>query len=300
MITKRIGKLATVAASAALTLQLFAGASAAAVPNGSAEGTSSGTWGGDGWAAFTSSYHFADSSTLSKLYLEIDIDNAASLPLFTATREGNPVKGCDVTVADGEAVILCTFKTVRNGDDFVLTYWVDPAREADVNASGNWSSTGFVPGGNSSHGDAWEIADSATGDDTLTVAYDSDPDHASGFGNSSLSTKTNFGNNKQYAILDDLPAGKFASVNDNAGGSATFPDLEINVNNGQPAVFKLLLVYPKGTSAPKTFEHTSSGYPTTTYTPCAKRDTSDCFVWNNKTSTVTFYLSHNGQLRRTS
>ena len=82
-----------------------------------------------------------------------------------------------------------------------------------------------------------------------------------------------------------------------AGPSRT---LEINVKNGQPAVFKLLLLYPKGTSAPKTFEHTSSGSPTTTYTPCAKRTRPTPFVWNNKTSTVTFYLSHNGQLRRTS
>ena len=69
MNTKRIGKLATVAASAALTLQLFAGASLAAVPNATSTGAVLGEVGGDGYAGFTSAFTFSDNN-LAKLYFE--------------------------------------------------------------------------------------------------------------------------------------------------------------------------------------------------------------------------------------
>jgi len=297
---KRIGKLATVAASAALILQLFAGASLAAVPNASAEGDSSGTWGGDGWAGFTAEFHYADSSTLSKLYLEIDITNAAGVPYFTATKNDANVNGCATTVSNPTAVIKCTFKTVRNGDDFAITFGVNPAGAGSVVASGNWSSTGFVPGGNSSHGDAWEIADSAADDDTLVVAYDEDPDHAAGFGNTSLTTQTS--SNKQSAKLTGLPAGKFASVNDNAGSDGFgFSAIELSVNGGAAEDFNLVITYPKNTQAPKSYLHISSGYTDAEYFLCQKGQPQiDCFTWDKKNYTATLYLAHNGSLRRTS
>lgn len=299
MTTKRITKLATVAAAAALALQLFAGTSVAAVPNATASGTASDAWAGDGWAAFTASFHYADSSTLSKLYLEIDIDNASELISFSATKEGNAVNGCDRTVSGGTAVIKCTFKTVRNGDDFLISFVVDPAAAGPVNASGNWSSTGFVPGGNSSHGDAWEIADSATDDQTLTVNYDADPDHASGFGNSSLSTQAS--NNKQSAKLTGLPSGKYAAVNDNAGADGFgFSVITLVVNGGDPANFQLSITYPKNTQAPNSYLHVSDGYANTEYFLCSRGQTVNCFTWDKKSATATLFLAHNGSLRRTS
>ena len=94
MNTKRIGKLATVAASAALTLQLFAGASAAAVPNGSRRRAVVRNVGAATGGRRSRPLRLrTDSSTLSKLYLEIDIDNGASVSLFAATKNGNPVNG---------------------------------------------------------------------------------------------------------------------------------------------------------------------------------------------------------------
>jgi hypothetical protein len=297
--TKQIRKLATVAATAALALQLFAGASSAAVPNGSAVGDSSGTWAGDGWAGFTADYHYADSSTLSKLYLEIDITNAAGVPYFTATKNDANVNGCATTVSSPTAVIKCTFKTVRNGDDFSITIGVQPAGAGDVVASGNWSSTGFVPGGNSSHGDAWEIADSATDDDTLVVAYDENPDHAAGFGNTSLTTQAS--NNKQSVKLTGLPSGKWASVDDNADADGFgFSVITLVVNGGQLEDFQVAITYPKNTQAPTSYLHISDGYSNTEYFQCQKGQTVNCFTWDKKTFTATLNLPHNGSLRRTS
>jgi hypothetical protein len=294
--TKRIGKLATVAASAALTLQLFAGASLAAVPNGSSTGQSLGDVGGDGWAGFTTSLSYDDTSTLAKLYLEIDLTNSAGVPYFVATKNGNSVANqCDVSAS----VILCTFKTVRNGDDFVVTLAVDPLAAGNVTASGNWSSTGFVPGGNQSHGDAWPIG--GPDSNTLVAVYNADGDFSAGFGNTSLTTQAS--NNKQSAKLTGLPAGKYASVNDNGGTDGVgFSIINISVNGGAAEDFELVVTYPKNTQAPNSYFHfASTGYANTEYFLCAKgAEKVNCFTWDKKTYSATLYLQHNGSLRRTS
>ena len=296
MNTKRFRKPATVAATAALALQLFAGASLAAVPAGSSSGSVLGEVGGDGYAGFTTSFVFQDNN-LAKLYFEADISNGASVPIFEATRGGRSV-GCSVTAS----VIKCEFKNVKFGETFAITFAIQPATAADVIAAGGWSSTGYVVGGNNSHGDAWGIGGKdADGEQvmSLTAAYNADGNYSAGYGNTSLTTRA--ANNGQLAKLTGLPAGKWASVDDDASTTLYdgFPEVSINVNGGAPANFQLAIVYPKGTSAPKAIEHTSN-FPTETYTACARGDTSDCFVWSNKTSTVTLYLSHNGTLRRTS
>ena len=296
MNTKRIGKLATVAASAALTLQLFAGASLAAVPAGTSAGSAAGDVGGDGYAGFTSTFTFQDNN-LAKLYFEADITNGASVPVFVATRNGKSVN-CSVTAA----VIKCEFKSVKNGETFAITFAVKPAAAGNVVASGGWSSTGYVVGGNNSHGDLWGIGGkNAAGNQitSLTATYNASGDFAGGFGNTSLTTQAS--NNKQSAKLTGLPAGKYASVNDD--GSTTlyggFPEIDITVNNGDPANFQLIITYPKNTHAPNAYVHIGSG--SETYYVCQKgAPKTDCFTWDKKSATATLYLEHNGSLRRTS
>jgi len=84
-----------VAATAALTLQLFAGASSAAVPAGTSSGSALGEIGGDGYAGFRTAFTFQDNN-LAKLYFEAVITNGASVPVFEATRSGKSVN-CSVT-----------------------------------------------------------------------------------------------------------------------------------------------------------------------------------------------------------
>ena len=296
MNTKRIGKLATVAASAALTLQLFAGVSSAAVPNATSSGAVLGDVAGDGWAGFTTSYTFSDNN-IPKLFLEIDITNGASVPVFEATRNGDAAKCATVTAT----VIKCEFKSVRNGDEFSITLAVKPATAADVTIIGGWSTTGYVVGGNNSHGDAWGIGGkNASGQImSLTAEYNENGDYAAGFGNTSLTTQAS--TNKQSAKLTGLPSGKYASVNDD--GSTTlyggFPEVDVVVNNGDPANFQLVITYPANTKAPTAYLHISSGEQT--YLECQKgAPKTNCFTWDKKAYAATLYLEHNGSLRRTS
>lgn len=287
-------KLATIGAAAALSLQLFAGAAAAAVPTASASGSSYGPYGGNGYAGFQTTFVYADSSTLAKLYLEADISNATAVTVLTATKNNSPVSGCSASASPFG--IKCLFKTVRNTDVFAVTFAV-VGNGGTVSTLPLWSSTGYVPGGNQSHGDAW--VGSTDGLTPLTSEYSSDPNVAAGFGNTSLNTSTdNFGGNSQATTLKNLPNGKYASVNDNAGDGGAFPLIALSVNGGEQATFQLVIVYPKGTNAPSSYTHTT-GTSTQTYTVCARNQAkSECFDWSNKTNTVTIYLEHNGTLRR--
>ena len=87
-------------------------------------------------------------------------------------------------------------------------------------------------------------------------------------------------------------------MNDNGALNNGFHDIELQVNGGADYNFVLLIVYPKGTTAPKEFQHYNGTTLVGTYTACAKGDTTECFTWSNKNSTVTLYLPHNGTLRR--
>jgi hypothetical protein len=284
-------KLATVGAAAALSLQLLAGVASAAVPTATSGGQSW-NFSGDGRAGFEATYSYGDSSTLSRLYLEADITNGASARLESVTKNGNAVSGC--SVQSSPLAIKCLFRTVRNTDEFVVQFSVVPAdNTADVTAEPLWSTTGYVTGGNNSHGDAWDEAG------ILVSHAGSDANVAEGFGNTSLHTGlTNLGGNGQAASLE-LPLGlayKYAKVNDNAGDGGDFPLIEIQVNNGNAATFIVVIVYPKGTNAPSSYIHSTNPTP---YTACQKgKPKVDCFDWSNKTNTVTLYLSHNGTLRR--
>jgi hypothetical protein len=294
-VNKQFRKLATVTATAALALQLFAGASSAAVPNATSTGAVLGQVGGDGYAGFTSALTFQDNN-LAKLYFEADIANGASVPVFEATRNGKAAN-CSVTAS----VIKCEFKNVKNGEEFAITFAVKPATAADVVAAGGWSSTGYVVGGNNSHGDAWGIGGkNASGQQvlSLTASYNASGDFAGGFGNTTLTTQAS--NNKQSAKLTGLPSGKYASVNDNAGPDAFgFSVIELVVNGGEAANFQLAITYPKNTQAPKSYLHVTNGAEQT-YLVCQRGQTVDCFTWDKKNYVATLYLAHNGQLRRTS
>ena len=293
-------KLAIVGAAAALSLQLLAGAASAAVPNATSHGQSFGSVGGDGWAGFTTTLDYNDTSTLAKLYLDIQITNGASVPYFSAMKGTQAVdKFCTVTAA----LIQCAFKTVRLDDSFTVTFAVKPASAQDVVVQGGWSSTGYVLGDNNSHGDAWEIASSVTEDNTLTAPFIVGDDFAAGWGNRSLKTSGVFSaGNPQITRLENLPAGKYSSVDD--GGAPDgfgFKVITIKVDNGavQPTTFQVLISYPKGSSAPKSFTHTLNDGTSVTLLPCAKGAALvDCFNYDKKSLTATIYLIQNGTLKR--
>lgn len=295
------------AAAGALTLQLFAGTASAAVPEATATSGSYGNFSGDGWAGFWSHYVFGDNN-LPKLFLEIDITGGTTeqdvnpVPYIAVTKNDNPVSGnpCSVNLATETTPlnVKCSFKTIRFGDTFNVDIAVEPdANATAVTATPLWSSTGYTQsdGGGNSHGDTWPSTEK-----TDTSLRSGDGNTAAGFGNFELNTTLDqFGGNGQAASLKNLPNGKWAYVNDNAGtaSDSNFPKIDITVANTDP--FQLLIVYPKGSGTPKSYIHESSGFGTETYNACQKGKTKiNCFEWSNKNSTVTLYLSHNGQLRR--
>ncbi len=303
-------KLAIVGAATALSLQLLAGAASAAVPSATSGGSTYGPFAGDGWAGFALTYDYNDSSTLAKLYLEIDIAGGAAVQSFDITKDGSSVKGC----ATSATLITCQIKTVRMGAQFAATLVVRPTADAsEVRLTGGWSSTGYVVGGNNSHGDSWDLCqDGQSGcqvdNDPLTLnelvsSRTGDDNTAAGFGNTSLNTSTtNLGGNGQAASLKSLPNGKYAVVNDNAGDGGAFPLVSITVNDGAPldgtGTFQLVIVYPKGTNAPSSYTHTTDAN-VQIYTACAKNQAKfECFDWSNRNNTVTLYLHHNGTLKR--
>jgi hypothetical protein len=285
-------RLATVGAAAALSLQLLAGVASAAVPSAQVGGSAYGSFTSGGYAGFSASYTLTDSGTLSKLYMEADITGGASVPVLLVTRDGASAKGCEVQATP--LAVKCTFKTVRSGEVVNIRFGVNPLATASaVSTEPLWSGSGFVTGGNQSHGDSWSSG-------VLTSSRSTNPDLAAGFGNLTLTTKADFSSNNQYAKLQNLPSGVYASVDDNTGGIVDgFAAILLSVNDGGPATFQLLVTYPNGVGAPDYFTHVSAGYPTATYYACAKNATKvNCFDWSNKANTITLYLTHNGSIRR--
>lgn len=281
-------KLATVGAAAALSLQLVAGVASAAVPAGDASASTTYDFAGGGNAGFVTRFKF-NGSNLSKLYLNAPITGGAAVPLLLVSKNGSASNACSVQASP--LAVNCSFGKTKGGDEFIVQLAVTPAAgAAAVSTTPAWTSSGNVPGGNNSHGDLWTPG-------LLTAHGSSSPDLSAGFGNLTLSTKPDFGSNKQYAKLQNLPANKYASVNDNAGANGDFPIIELSVNGGSAATFQLLITY-NSTKAPKSFTHTSPAYPTVVYCPCKNNPKSDCFDWSAATRTVTLYLSHNGSIRR--
>ena len=314
MTTKRIRKLATVAATAALALQLFAGTSLAAKPNATSSGQSF-DFAGSGWAGFSTTYNFLDNN-IPKLFVELDVKGASSIGFVGATRNGNAVNAC----SKSGLVVKCQFNSVKNGETFALGVGAVPSAD-DVTAVAEWSTTGFVPGGNNSHGDAWDICVAGNIDCRVATAAqefgyaagtfylvasrgsDQSGNFAAGFGNTSLATNqvVDKKTNPQAARLEGLPAGVFSDVDDQAILDTTtgFYIVKLHVDNGADHNFQLIIVYPNGTGTPTAYQHLDeAGTVIATYTACAKGDTTECFTWDPRKNTATINLPHNGGVRR--
>lgn len=285
--------VAAVAAAAILAGQ-FATGVLAKVPEATATSTTFGDFGGNGNAGFSATLEYTAKSTASKVYLNVAITGGESVPLLSVTRKGVPTDDC--SVVSSPLGIRCLFKLVRAGDTLSIVYAVRPTAAASaVTADAEWSTAGYVSGGNNSHGDAWQ-------DGVRTAKRNPSPNFAGGFGNRSLSTAGVPGaGNPQIASLLDLPEGRYASIDDDAGQTGTaYPLIVIRVNDGKPAPFRVQIRYGAG-SKPVSFVHVSEGYEDAEYFHCGHgQPLVNCFTFDKATKTATIYLLHNGSLRRTS
>ena len=326
MRTNLMRVVAAVAVAAILAGQ-FATAALAKVPEATATSTTFGDFGGNGDAGFSATLQYTAKSTASKVYLNVAITGGVSVPLLSVARKGVPTDDC--VVVSSPLAIRCLFKLVRAGDTLSVVYAVRPQTDvAAVSADAEWSTTGYVSGGNNSHGDAWQ-------DGVRTAKRNPSPNFAGGFGNRVLSTSGVPGaGNPQVASLLDLPEGRYASIDDDgyARGSGHHPDegsyayhrsfhpgivtvesdsdasptgtdyplIVIRVNDGTPAPFRVQIKYPDGPK-PVSFVHVSDGYEDAEYFRCVHgQPLVNCFTFDKATKTATIYLLHNGSLRRTS
>jgi hypothetical protein len=267
----------------------------AARPSATATSLTFGDFGGNGDAGFSATLAYSAKSTAARIYLDAPITGGSGVPLLAVTRNGSAVDACEVVAAP--LAVRCEFRLVRNGEVLQAVFAVSPAAGASaVTADAEWSTTGYVSGRNNSHGDAWE-------DGATTAHRNPSPNFAGGFGNEHLATGGELGSgNTQIASLVGLPAGGYASIDDDAGDTdSDYPLIDITVNDGHPAAFVVKIVYPAGSPPPTSFVHTSDGYPTAEYLPCVYGQPKEgCFTYKAWTSTATIYLLHNGSLRRTS
>ena len=303
MNTKQTRRLATVAAAAALSLQLFAGTSSAAVPDAFDDTVAVPEYYSDGnKVAFFATFSLIDTGTLAKLYGDFTVSGAAAVDI-SATKNGNTVaRACD-RLAGSTNVYECLFKTVRTGDVIEVKILVTPslyAAGATTAVASSFSTTGATDSdGGTSHGDTW--------DSSASASYTNDPDFAAGYGATRLATKGTLSatGNPQVAALDRIPSDVGATIRDDiACAASAFPCIDINVDGGTTFSSPFLVqVQYYANGAPTSFEHTyenSAGVEQTdTITECAKRNpTYPCFTWSNRNNTATIYLLHNGGVRR--
>ena len=303
------------AAALLLVGATFLGATApafGAVPTGSATNEAlpaQFTAGND--VGFRATFDQQDTSTLSKLFLELSVTNAATNFYVSATLNGAAVAKID-TVCPQAIPLICTFKTVRPLDHIVVTAgFTVVANATTVTGDGVWSSSGpsTRDAGNNSHGDTWQDpAGPATS--TLTT----DENFGGGF---SLENGTEIANgqavttlNRQATKVLGLPAGVAATVLDGStadGGCGTIDCStafgewsEVTVGDGQtfPGVFQIVITYYQG--SPKGFVHRYGTAPNYSYElvgACPKKNPASgapCFTWNAKTNQATIYTFHNG------
>ena len=283
MNTKRIGKLATVAASAALTLQLFAGASSAAVPNAHVDGAVLGYVGGDGWAGLHDYVHVHRHQHLAKLYLEIDVVGRVADRCHVRRHEERQL-GRRLHRRPARS-IKCMFKTVANGD---------------VHCRGHVraSTPATRPGRRHRRGRQLEprratirtVATAATGDawgdrrqglrhgDRSSPRRDLQRQGGTTPAASATSTLSHDQTvTEQHAgprSLTGLPSGKSARVNDDGGATlyGGFSAIDISVDGGNVGHdFQLVITYPKNTQAPKSYVHLASAGDAETSTSSARR-----------------------------
>lgn len=320
----RISRVTSIAGTAALILGLLPGVASAALP--SADPTQRSllaeySAGND--AGFEGTLKSTDTSTLPRLYLAVDTVGVAALSYVRATINGAVVaNACD---KPGDPLpVDCLFRRVRPGDLVRVVIGVTP----EVTASGvavhyTWSTTGAGSGsGDNSHGDTWEVVDTAGGDVYSTSTLNGSGDYAGGFNESAIETTLAVSrSNPQAARLSNLPAAVPSSVRDTlADGSSallTCVDsaeidcdqlvgdwVEVNVGEGQTfgSVFVIDIVYYQGN--PKFFVHSyldEGNQVQQEYVgPCPRRNpasSAPCFTWKASTGTATIYTYFNGGWR---
>jgi hypothetical protein len=261
-------------------------------------------------AGFRGFFQLTENTTLSKLFLRVDVDPATgSLVYWSVKRNGAAVPASNCSTLDSD--VLCTFKTVRTTDKFEAVVAYTPLATTVV-TSFVWSSVGVPDNGDQSHGDDWDGA-------TLTSTLNGDStDYAGGLsipGDTTIANAAIRGSNIQATRIVGLPVGVAASVNDGSNAQNvsctvdTYTDCasfigvwsEVTVGDGQDfPLFNILISFASGT--PKSFVHTytdSNGdlqqEPVDT---CAKKNpTYPCFTWSAKTNTATIFTLHNGSYR---
>ena len=318
----RISRITSIGAAALLTLGLLPGVASAALPSAQVTQRSLlAQYSAGNDAGFTGSLTNADTSTLSRLYLEIDTTGVSALTYIRATVNGAVVaNACD---RPGDPLpIDCQFRLVRPGDAVVVVVGVTPDGSL-ARAHYTWATTGFGSGGgDNSHGDTWEVRNTDLSDFYSEASLSTDPDYAGGFNESSIATNLIVSaSNRQGARLSNLPAAVPSSVDDTVldGSSALLTCVEtaaidcdqlvgdwveVNVGDGQTfgSVFVIEIVYYQGN--PKFFVHSyldEDNQVQQEYVgPCPRRNpasSAPCFTWKASTGTATIYTYFNGGWR---
>jgi len=290
----------------------MAGSVGAAVPNADAVSAAIPASYTAGHAAgFRGTFHLTDGSTLSKLFLRVDLRTPtdATNVYLKVTRNGNNVtSACPAAGED----FVCTFKTVRNTDFFVaVAAYLPPASAEAVSMAFDWKSTGVPDNGDLSHGDSW---DNILRTATLTA---DDVDYGGAFtidGDTSVANGAIGPSNFQSARLVGLPVGVAATVLDGTHATGTcqttatincdtlFGDwIEVHVGDGLDfPVWQIKVTYASGT--PKGFIRSfigTDGQPAQEpVDTCAKKNpTYPCFTWDAKTKTATIFTIHSSSYR---
>jgi hypothetical protein len=287
-----------------------AGTGLAGIPSATADtvaAPSAYSAGGD--AGFVGTLTYTDSSTLSKLFLHLNVTGSTELTFLSVTKNGSAVAG-----ACGASLPLdCTFRQARTGDVYRVQIGARPAADAaDVTAEYIWSSTGATssdPG--SSHGDTWS--------DAATALLNGDPDFGGG-----LSTGKPIANfqalsaaNLQSARLENVPLGVPATVLDGPDATGVCVDtptvdcsdftsewIELNVGDGQTFGSPFMVVVAFYSYTPKAFLHSfvdeAGVSQQELILQCPKKGfdgTTACFTWSAKSKTATIFTRHNGSMR---
>ena len=262
---------------------------------------------------FRSTFEQQASSTLSKLYAEVDVTGATTSTYVSASLNGKVVPGACSAV--GTLPVTCLFKSVRPASTVTIDVGVTPAAfdvDHPVTAKSTWGTTGFGSGsGDNSHGDTWN----GTG---ATASFNGSGDYAGGFNEQTIANfqVVDKNVNTQAARLADLPVGVAASVDDSP--SNNFPCtsnsvvdcsklsgywVKVDVGGGATfgSAFQVQIKYYSGT--PSFFVHVytdaSGATQQETILACGKKGINPpCFTWSNQTNTATIYTFHNGGVRR--
>ena len=309
MIRARVRRLAAIAAiGSLLAIQAFSGSAGAAVPSADASSSAiPASYSAGEAAGFRGTFHLTDGSTLSKLFLRVDLTSSADNVYWKVTRNGQAAAG-NTCGLDGEDVV-CSFKTVRNTDFFVATVGYLALGDAEqVDVAFVWNSTGVPQNDDNSHGDSW--------DGVKLTALESDGangNYGGGFsynGDNTVSNAPIGPGNIQAARLVGLPVGVAATVEDGFTSGPCVDTPEVNCANASGEwvevfvgdgliypVFKIEITYVSG--IPKGFVHTfvnAAGDTVQEFIgPCAKKNPSfPCFTWSNQTNTATIFTLHNG------